>query len=251
MKKTWIIILLLLAAGKSYAFLPQNSGIQDSAKATLQPKLRQTIWLNGGQLFRKEIQLSYERFLTDWLALEITGGYKYAKPGKQPYEITLSSVINFPVYEYVERMPFSEGILGGISFKIYPGAKNPEYARTYVASQFFYRNRYFENQKIIITTEKDNDGRASDGGLQSVDMHIYGGKLLVGRTISLIDFTKKNSLLVDFYGGIGYRLKNARIDYHDYDRNLPPSSPYYRPQIKKYEESKASLHAGFRLGFQF
>jgi len=250
MKKLFLVILLLCNFGKCYAFSSEKSELDSIGEAKIfRPK--QTIWLNGGQLIRHEDQVSFERQLTYWVTLELTGGYKYPVNNNQTYSITLPSIVNLTVYDYAKRMPFSEGIMANVRLKIYPDSDKSKKSRTYISPQFFYRYRFFDQKQINVTTEKIEDSRRSDAGLQSLDLEIYGGKLLAGKTISLIKFSKKHALLIDVYGGMGFRIKKAKINFHDYDRNFPPPSPYIRPQTKKSEREIASLQLGFKLGYQF
>lgn len=253
MKQIRVVVLLLLATVKCYAFLPQNSGIQDSVKFVNKPKRPQNIWVNLGQISRNEILIGFEKHLSPETALELSLGYKYAENKGQPFDVALSSVLMLDTYDYAERMPFSEGILIGLGLKGYLLSEKHPWFKTYLSPSLFYRNRFFDLQYISSSTLQP-DKRYEGNSLQSLDLKIYGAKFLFGHTIDMVVFNDQKKILLDLYYGVGFRHKEAKTSYFNYNRaefGQYPAQPTGGPTIEKAKSDWASLHAGIRLGFQF
>lgn len=253
MKKAQFVFLLLLATVKCYGFGPQKSNLQDTTKANLPVKRTITTWVNVGQYFRNEVQVSVEKFISPETALELTVGYKFAEHKNQPFTVNLSSMLILDTFDYAERMPFSEGILIGLGLKGYLLSEKHPWFKTYLSPSVFYRNRFYDQQYISSATLQP-DKRYAGNSLQSLDLKIYGAKFLFGHTFDMVVFNRQKKILLDLHYGIDFRHKEAKTSYFKYNGTefgQYPAKPIGDPQIEKAESDWVSFHAGLRLGFQF
>jgi hypothetical protein len=237
-----------------------RSQASDSVSALKSGK--NTIWLNGGQIARREYQLSYERFLNQWFALEVGLGYKYAVNAGQPYEVSIPSLYNGEFYNFAERMPFSQGIFTSLAFKAYMTEKT--FKGGYASGQLFYRYRFYDHQFVSSGVMASEDPKNWDSQ-QSLDLHIFGAKFLLGRTMDLVRFKNKSAIMLDLYGGLGFRNKFAKTTF--FSKKSTNSGSYYtppgytpppattvtqpKPWTENSENGMISVQAGLKLGFRF
>jgi len=173
--------------------------------------------------------------------LEGLVGYKYAKNKSKPFEEYQSMTIVTDAYNYAERMPFSKGIFTGLAFKFYPNSSISDRNRLFISPQFFYRYRFYDHQYVItddFNSDPNEDPRTT---LQSLDLHIFGAKLLAGKTFSIMEFENKSNIALEVYTGIGLRQKMASTTY------------YYTLSSERItaESTFWSFHLGFKLGYRF
>jgi hypothetical protein len=259
MNKFLFALFLLFSSVKGYAFLPEKSLPKDSAATKLRKKHPQTIWLNAGQVYRKEIQLIYERELNKWLSAEFGIGYKY--PTVNYAVFTSGNTLYGKPYDYAERMPFSKGLYTSAALKIYVGDRTESEPLTgfYISPVVFYRYRFYDHQLVNSQTPL-SDYPENWASQQSLDLHIIGLKILLGGAHEIISLDNKGGIKIDYYLGLGCRLKYAKtaFDWKEStssgsrfiqpDKPTPPSA---NPVIEKEQILIPSFQAGLKIGFPF
>ncbi len=235
------------------AFIVNGQADVPAFETKIKAKPSHTIWVNGGQLIRQELQIGYERSLTNQLSLECAAGYKKSRRDGINYNVHLSRLIkNLNTSDYAERMPFSEGILVSAALKYFTDPDQHKRSRVYFSPQLFYRYRYYD-QQLVTTFAPSQDNRRSRASLQSLDLNIYGGKILVGNTITLFGLGKTKKVLLDVYYGFGLRHKNAKTTYFwsGLPYYAPPATLTNPPEVEKISDTFLSQQLGLKLGFQF
>lgn len=254
------LVFLLSVVFRSFAFQAGSFQVADSTGKISRTKPTNILWLNLGQLVRKELLVNYQKNIGSNSVLEYGFGYKFPTSFNKPYTVN-KSTFDFEPYEYAERMPFSQGLMASIATKFYfkPQVNKP-LDGGYISTGIFYRYRFYNHQLVYSQTPLSDypDNYASQ---QSLDLQIGGYKILIGKTKDFGQFTKGTRLKFDIYTGLGYRWKYAvtAVDWiHSTDsgstytpptKNSPaPSHPQY---IVKEKTSIISFQAGLKVGLEF
>jgi len=245
LKLALILISSFFSVAKSWA-------ISDStAFKNWKPK---AIWVNAGQLSREELIISYEHFFQPDLSFEFAVGYKKPRREGINYNVHLSRFVkDLNTFDYAERLPFSEGILVSGALRSYTDKDKLKRSRTYFSPQFFYRYRFYDSQLVTTYPAGSDERTPGVATLQSLDLNIYGGKFLIGRTIRLFGFNKTKNVLLDIYGGVGLRHKEAKTVYYwrGSEGHSPPATLTSPPETEHKSITLISFHLGCKLGFQF
>src|SRR5688572_19520307 len=257
MKKLVFLLFLSIATLKGYSSAlvllpePDSTLLED-----VTPK-NPTILLNFGQLFRKEVQISYKQPFNDWLAAEISLGYKFATQKDKPYENVTPSLYSPEHFEYAESFPYSKGYLAGLALKAYNGKR-----AFYFSPGFFYRYRAYDHQ-LLENAEMDSQGSENWTSQQSLKLKIYGIKLLGGNQIDFGYINSHIKLIIEFYYGFSYRWKDATTAFDwksstnaSYSPTPVPPAPTtpihtdYPPTIEKTKSEAFSPQLGLKFGFR-
>lgn len=211
-----------------FIFLCYHLFGQDSLKRNYQ------ITITPGQFIFNDYSITAEKFFGRH-TLGLTLGYRPST--KSGGEITGGTGM-FGDYENQNMWNgLYDAVTIGLNSKYYFNKKN----RFFGDVGLFYRNWWFENKYA----KYDNIEGYRFDGLRTEQQHVYGLKLLIGYSTYLLK-GNSNSIILDFYGGIG--LRNKELWFKTYDGLV--GETHYDFLDEKRNVFSIGPQAGFKIGFQ-
>lgn len=125
----------------------------------------------------------------------------------------------------------------GLNSKYYFGKEN----RFYGDFCLFYRNWWFENKYA----RYDNVEGYRFDGLRTEEQNVYGLKLLIGYSTYILK-RNRNSIVIDFYAGIGVR--NKSLWFRTYEGLVYET--YHDFYSERRNHFSVGPQAGFKIGYQ-
>ncbi len=202
--------------------------------------------INIGQLFTREILLSYEQGYRNRNASEFFLGYRLLAfyQSKKTFEFF------YPVnYEKITALiPYSSGFLGGYTWKHYSKTRKPR-VDYFVASQVYARYQFYNDVSIY---QKNKMKELNYFANQSLDQYQLGLKLLTGKRFYHYNAFKSNGWTYELYGGIGFRFQyqNKTIFSKKFDTE-EQTTVYFQPIFDKKLGFLPSVHFGLSFGTMF
>lgn len=197
-------------------------------------QIKNYIDINIGQIFIRDIKISYERKIINTLKLKFELGYKF--PENTSVFKSKSFILFYLPIEYkVETWYYAS-----IGFGIFLGEKK----QTYISCDLFYKYNFYDRKYYIYAT-----GSSSESYIEykSKWKDIYGSKIILGRK-----FISEYGIYLDLYFGLGIRYKI--ITETIYGKGGAHDGPediinYPIPENNNYEIFLQTFHLGVKLGY--
>jgi hypothetical protein len=212
----------------SFIFLGYHLLGQDNLNRNYQ------IMVTPSQFFFNDYSISAEKFFGRH-TIGLTLGYRPST--KSGGEIHGGSGL-YGIYEDQNMWNglYQAATIGLIS-KYYFGKRD----RSFVDVGLFYRNWWFEKK---YARYENMEGYRFDG-LRTEEQNVYGLKLMVGHSTYLLK-GNSNSLIIDFYAGIG--IRNKSLWFRTYDGMVDDT--YYDFYNEKRSHLSVGPQAGIKIGYQ-
>jgi hypothetical protein len=153
--------------------------------------------INIAQLAMLDVNLGYERTLSERSILRTTIGYKFPL-SSDSYTNFSGFLLTIPVY-----FPVSQGPLFSLGYLYFI---NPR-SRLYLSPEVYYRYSYFEKKLYKYCTGMSSDSYVS---LQSRYLTKYGIRCLIGKKVSLKS-DKQTRIQLDFFAGMGLEYSQQEM----------------------------------------
>lgn len=202
--------------------------------------------IHATQLFGREWQFAYEKFIHPRWSVETAFGIRFPKKSATP-EIIQGSYMIPNVNDFI--FPFTQSYYSSIAVRKYQIQSPSPYALFYWSGSVFYRYSYYENEVYAFSAAKYYDTYAS---WESKYQHIPGVKFTIGWQFFILPYTSRKNITLDVFSGVGLRvIYEHGISYGRYNGYPEIDSIVLYPEPMNYHTSRVrpSIQAGLKLGF--
>lgn len=198
--------------------------------------LLNSIYVNSTQLLFREIILTYERLKLLKHSYELSIGYR---PGKKNPDPDINGLVHGFGGDYsLQNMgnPFYNAIFCSFGLKKF----SKRNLGSYLGVELFNRYWWVENKYM----EFNNVEGYRFQGIRTEYIEVIGLNLLAGHEQRLIRISKNLLFIINYYGGIGYRMKS--YSYQTWNGTIGDKPVDYK--IEKGILHLPTINAGIKIG---
>ncbi|MES2730967.1 MAG: hypothetical protein V4714_04435 [Bacteroidota bacterium] len=195
------------------------------------------VGLHLTQLLVREVQVSYERYLSPHYSLEGMVGIRI--PNDDANSATIGGMFDPSINQSMPFFSFAKSYYAAAGIRYY--FRGRRFFQPYVTANLFFRNNYYDN-KII---DQLGDFYNAYTVRQTQNQQIWGLKMLFGfRTVNLK--VGNVVLALDTFVGLGVRNKAIESMIFEYERGRI-NHVYPEPEIKNENTIAPSVQFGVKL----